>query len=131
MHAKRIALAVGAGLVAAGAIGASAASLGGISGASAGADDTVVASCDTDGITTAYTTAYNAGLGAYRVTGVNLTGVNAACDTLAYKLTLADNANASLTEATGTLTVTGGAASITVTPVSAESVERLALVISG
>lgn len=131
MNLKRVAFAVGAGLVAAGAIGASAASLGGITGQSLGADDAVVASCDTDGITTAYTTAYDAGTGAYNVTGVDLSGVNAACNGLDYALTLADGSNVSLDEATGVLSVTLGAASIAVTPVAAEDVERLAIVISG
>ena len=44
-------------LLAMGISGAAAASLGGLSGGSLGADDQVIASCDTDGISSSYTTA--------------------------------------------------------------------------
>ena len=47
---------------------ASAASLGGLSSAEVGANDTVVASCDTDGVSMTYTTAYDATASKYQVT---------------------------------------------------------------
>jgi len=128
---KRVLLGVAAGVLAAGAIGASAASLGGITGSSVGADTVVTAACDTNGIGVGYTTAYSASVGAYQISGVNLTGVDPACNSLKYALTVADAANVSLAQATGTLTVTANAATITFTPVAANSVGRLALVISG
>lgn len=130
---KRILLAAGAGLLAVGAVSASAASLGGITGKSVGVDDEIVASCDTDGINVAYTYGYNATSGKYDVTGVDLTGVNAACNGMAYSLTLADNTNAALGSAlTGTLTVASGAASVPVTSGrNGESVSRIALIITG
>ena len=128
---KKAVFAVAAGVVAAGAVAAAAASLGGITGATLGAEDVVVAACDSDGITVGYTTAYSATGGLYNVTAVNLSGVDAACNSKAYSLTLADNTNASLVTTTGTLTVAFNAATITVTPVSAKPVEKLALVISG
>lgn len=128
---KRMIFALAAGILAVGAVSAAAASLGGVTGASLGADTTVVASCDTDGIGVGYSTAYSSTTGTYQVTGVNLTGVNAACNSRAYAVTLADAANASLVQGTGNLTVTTGNASIAVTPVSATAVVRLSIVISG
>jgi len=128
---KRILLAIAAGVTVTGAVAASAASLGGVSSTSLGADDTVVASCDTDGIGAGYTTVYASGTTAYNTTAVNLTGVNAACNGLAYSVTLADGTGASLVTATGTLAVAAGVATIPVTAVSAESVVHLSAVISG
>jgi hypothetical protein len=130
---KRILLALAAGVTVTGAVAASAASLGGITSTSLGADDTVVASCDTDGIGAGYTTVYESTTTAYNTTAVNLTGVDAACDKLAYSVTLADITDASLNTTTGTLTVdASGNATITLSkPVAAEAVEHLSAVISG
>ena len=58
-------------------VGASAATLGGLSSSGLGSDNSVVAACDTDGISIAYTTAYNATAQEYQVSAVNFTGVNA------------------------------------------------------
>ena len=129
---KRILLALAAGVTVTGAVAASAASLGGITSTSLGADDTVVASCDTDGIGAGYTTAYASGTTAYNTTAVNLTGVAAACNGLAYSVTVADSSGASLNTTTGTLAVASGASTITLsTPVAAEAVVHLSAVISG
>jgi hypothetical protein len=130
---KRKTLAIVSAVAAFAAVSASAAGLGGLTGSSLGADTTIVASCDTDGMVASYTTAYNAGTAQYVVTAVKLTGVNAACANLAADLTLSDTANASLGSATvAPLTVTGGAATIPVGgAVSAKAVANLSLVISG
>ena len=58
MMVRRVALSI-ASLAVFAYVHCAAASLGGISGASIGADSTVVASCDTDGVTTSYTTSYD------------------------------------------------------------------------
>jgi hypothetical protein len=130
---KRKTLAIVSAVAAFAAVSASAASLGGLTGTSLGADATVVASCDTDGIAVAYTTSYNAGTSQYVVSAVNLSGVNAACNLKAANLTLADSAGTSLGSATvASLTVTTGAATIPVGgAVSAKAVTNLSLVISG
>src|SRR5665647_2628899 len=51
-----------------------------------GAGTSVVASCDTTGITVGYTNAYAAT--GYQTTGLNLSQVNAACNSLKYSVQL-------------------------------------------
>src|SRR5207342_968809 len=72
---RRIAAAIIAGAATLGVVGASAASLGGITSNSLGADTAVVGSCDLDGVTLAYTNSYDATLGRYQTTAVNVTGI--------------------------------------------------------
>jgi hypothetical protein len=132
---KRKTLAIVAAVAAFAAVSASAAGLGGLTGTSLGADTTVVASCDTDGIGATYTTSYNTTSAQYVVSAVNLTGVNPACNAKAASLTLSDSTGASIGSATiGSLVVSGTfTATIPVTPatVSAKAVTNLSLVISG
>lgn len=119
-----------AGLATVGVVGASAASLGGVTSNALGADVGVVASCDTDGVTLAFTNAYDATSGVYRTTGVNVTGINAACNTKAINLTLKDNAGASIGSGSGT--VAAGAATVSISPTaSANAVVGAAVIISG
>ena len=131
---KRKTLAIVSAVAAFAAVSASAAGLGGLTGTSLGADTTVVASCDTDGIAVAYTTSYNVASSQYVVSAVNLTGVNAACNAKAANLTLSDISGASIGSSTvASLTVTAGAATMAVLPanVSAKAITGLSLVISG
>src|SRR5688572_639201 len=87
-----------AALAVSAAVFGSAASLGGISPApSLGADDSVVAACDGDGVGVSYTKAYSAGAPAgYKVTAVTVTGVADACDGQTLAATLANSAGASI-----------------------------------
>ncbi|HIE21361.1 MAG TPA: hypothetical protein EYP73_02025, partial [Acidimicrobiia bacterium] len=63
-------------------IAASAASLGGITTADLGADATVVAACDTDGVDVSYNTRYSPGApGNYEVTSVVVSNIASACNT--------------------------------------------------
>ena len=81
------ALAVG-GVLAAGAYGA-AASLGGIGTSSLGADATAVLSCDTNGVTVAYNSAYsNSAPAGYKVDSVAVTGIDDDCNGLTVSATL-------------------------------------------
>jgi len=75
-------------------VGAAAATLGGLTGGTLGADDAIVAACDTDGIVVGYTTAYSAAAQTYQVSAVNLTTVNAACNAKAASVTLRNGATA-------------------------------------
>src|SRR5690606_34902020 len=112
--------------------GAAAASLGGLSGGSLGADDQVIASCDTDGISSSYTTAYDSAAQEYRVTGVNFTGVNPACNAKAASVSLRNGTTNLGTTTASSITVSGNAFAMTLAaPVTAESVNGLSLVISG
>jgi hypothetical protein len=104
---NRIVLAGAAGIVAVGAVSASAASLGGVTSDSVGVDSGVVASCDTDGISVDYTVAYAAASQRYNVASVVLTGVAAACNGKAFSVTLADDTTP-LGESTGTVSLGGG-----------------------
>ncbi len=125
-----IAMLVGVSVV--GVVGAFAATLGGVSSDSLGADSSVVAACDTDGITIAYTTAYSATAQEYQVSAVNFTGVNAACNTKAASVSLRNGTTALSTTNSASITVTAGAFSITLgSPVAANSVTGVSLVISG
>lgn len=129
---RRIAVAVIAGVGTFGMIGASAASLGGITGSSLGADAAVIGSCDTDGVTLAYTNSYDATLGRYQTTGVTVTGIAAACAGKSLALTLKDTAGAALGSGT-VASIVGTSASITLTApgANANSVAGAAVVISG
>jgi hypothetical protein len=130
MSTKRTSLAVVAAVAAFAAVSASAAGLGGLTSRSLGAETTVVASCDSDGVTASYTTAYSVSAKEYQVTGVQLTGIAGTCTGQAVSLTLADSAGASLGGGTGT--VTGTSQSFTFsTPASAKNAANLSVVISG
>jgi hypothetical protein len=118
-------------LIAAGLVSASAATLGGLNSDTLGANDDVVASCDTDGIGMSYQYAYNAASQYYEVTAVDFSGVNAACDTLDASVSLANGTTLLTTEASAGITVTSNAFTITLTtPVQAELVTSASLIIT-
>lgn len=124
-------LAVLAALAAFAATAASAASLGGLNSTSLGADQTVVAACDSNGIDISYTNTYNATSNAYETTAVTLSGVDASCDTKSYQVALNDGA-ATLFNGSGTVTLVTGSQTIAVSPaVDAQAVTKAALVITG
>ena len=87
---KRTIAGVVAGLTVFGAVFASAASLGGITSGQVGADDAAVASCDTDGVTTAYTTAWDTNDRRYEISQVTVSGIAAACLTKTLSVVLSD-----------------------------------------
>jgi hypothetical protein len=125
------ALAAFGGLAAFGILTASAASLGGLTSSSLGADQTVIASCDTTGINMAYTTAYDGPSNSYKTTAVTISNVDPTCATKAYKLTLSDPTT-SLNETSGVVTLVGAAQTIVLSsPVDAKAYTRTALVITG
>jgi hypothetical protein len=122
------------GLAAFGLVGAAAASLNGLGGQKLGADDTVVASCDTDGVTLAYTNTYDQPTGMYRVTAVTVSGINTACNTEQMSITLKDAGGNSIGTGTAAVNVTVAPFSQTVTiapTASAKAVVGAAVVISG
>jgi hypothetical protein len=132
MKRKKVFVAVMGGVLSMGLVGASAATLGTLSGAGLGADDQVVAGCDTDGITVGYTTAYSAAAQTYQVTAVNFTGVNAACNAKAASVSLRNGTTNLGTTNVASITVAANAFSVTLgAAVTASSVNGLSLVISG
>ena len=93
-----------AGVTVFGAVFASAASLGGITSGNVGADNAAVASCDTDGVTTAYTTAWDGGDDRYEVTTVSVTGIaSPACNGKTISVSLLDNAGNQLGSGSATI----------------------------
>lgn len=127
---KRTMIAVIAGLVVFGGTFAFAATLGAVTTGTLGASAAVVASCDTNGVNAAFgAPAWDATNKQYDVSSVNITSIDAACNTDAIRVTVTDSTGASLGEATGT--VASGAASLTfATPISAQAVEGLNVVIA-
>jgi hypothetical protein len=113
---KRLVLALLFGTFAYAIAFASAATIGTVTDAGVGSGNTVVASCDTDGVNTAYGTAYSASAPAgYNVTTVSVTNINTACNGKTISVTVAKSDGS--TPATGTGTVASGAANnIAVSP---------------
>ena len=113
-----------------GALTASAATLGGLNSVALGADQTVVASCDSDGVALAYTNAYDAATNAYQTTAVTLSGIASACANSTFQLTLSDGST-SLVSASGTVGSTASQVVTLPSPVAAKSVTAASLVITG
>lgn len=129
---KKISIALLAGVSIAGIAGASAATLGGLTAGSLGSDDSVVAACDSNGVTIGYTTAYNAAVQKYQVTAVNFTAVDPACNAKAASVSLRQGATLLTTQTTASIVVATNAFSMTLTtPVEAKLVDGVSLVISG
>jgi len=129
---RRRVAAVIAGVAAFGLASAAAATLGGITSPTLGADVGVIASCDTDGVTLAYTNTYDATLGRYQTTVVTVSGIAVPCAGKALSVTLKDAAGASL--GTGTVaSIVGASAAVTLTApgANANAVTGAAVVISG
>lgn len=111
---KRLFLATLAGLVVFASVFALAASLGGITSGGVGADNTAVASCDTNGVTTSYTTAWDATDKRYEITATTVSGVSDACDGETLSVSLTDSTGAQI--GAGSLAIPASAAtSFTVT----------------
>ncbi len=129
---KRTILALLVGLVVFGSLYAMAASLGGITSDSVGADSAVVASCDTDGVTAAYVTAWDPTDKRYEITSATVGGVADACDGRTMSVSLTDTSGAQI--GTGSLVIpTSGATSFAVTmstPPSAKLTEGIHILIA-
>ncbi|MCD4524508.1 hypothetical protein [Nocardioides sp. cx-173] len=147
---KQLVLALAAGTTAFAAVVGSAATLGGITSDDLGADTSVVASCDTDGIAVKYGTTYADMTGVYEVDTVTLTGIDEDCAGQSVAVTLGgtigttkptlDDGSATLPDAAGLATAgykhvvtfpTSVAGPPAVDGVDAEAVEHIAVVISG
>lgn len=135
MSKKRVLLGLLAGAMAFSMVVGMAASLGGITSDSLGADDAVVAACDTNGVSTDYTTSYSAATTAgYKVDSVVVGGIADTCDGQQLSVTLTGAGNASL----GSQTIavpTGAGTSVTTSfsgsNVLAEAVTGVHVVIAG
>lgn len=113
----------------------SAASLGGITSSGLGADDTIVASCDTDGVTTSYATVYNTtGSAGYKVASVTVGGLNNACDGKTIEVRLTGASSSSLETVSKTVETDATATSTTLNfgnSTQAQGVTGVHIVIAG
>jgi hypothetical protein len=117
---KRTVLAILAGLLVFASVFALAASLGGITSGNVGADNAAVASCDSDGVTTSYTTAWDATDKRYEISSTTVSGVNDACDGQTLSVSLTDSSGAQI--GSGSLAIpTSAATSFSVTMAPAPS----------
>jgi hypothetical protein len=122
------------GIVGVGGVLASAASLN-IANSTLGAGTTVIASCDTNGVTLVYTNVYVPASGRYDTTAVTVNGLNNLCNGKRLDLTLKTNTGTSLgTGSIASLNLPTGttSATVTLTPAAnANQVRGAAVVITG
>jgi hypothetical protein len=135
---KRILIAAAAALVISAVVLAMAASLGGITSDDLGADDAVVASCDTNGVTTSYSVSYSTAGGAgYKVGDVTVAGIADPCDGATMSVTLTGSGGTSLGEQSMTVDVdsassdTSDTVNFAASNLLAESVTGVHVVIDG
>jgi hypothetical protein len=135
MKSRRTLLAILGGIAAFAIVVGSAASLGGLSSTSLGADDQVVASCDTDGVTTSYSTTYTATpTPGFKVGNVTVGGIDPACVGKSMTVTLVNASNASIGTTTQAVTTDAGfinVVSLSSSNALAESVTGIHIVING
>jgi len=97
------------------------------------AGNATVASCQASGTPTGtYTVAYDSTLGAYKVSGVTVTSLDAGCATKTVSVTLTGTGNSNLGTITGAVPAGGG--SLALTPgstIAAASVTGVAVAING
>jgi hypothetical protein len=100
---KRTGIAVLAALLVFGGVLAMAASLGGITSTKVGSDNTALASCDADGVSTSYSTAWDGTDDRYEISTVTVSGVDDACDTQTLSVSLTDSSGNQI--GSGSLTI--------------------------
>jgi spore coat protein U-like protein len=125
---KRTIIAITAGLAVTGGVFASAASLGGVTSTNLGSSATVVASCDTDGVSVDYDTAYDAASGTYLLTSVTVDGIDASCKGEKIEVSL-KNSDGKASTTTSRAVVTGSSQLLEVDGFAGESVDSAAVLI--
>jgi hypothetical protein len=127
---KRTMIAVIAGLLVFGGTFAFAATLGGVNVKNVGASTEVVASCDQDGVDAAFgTPTWDATDQQYEVSSVTISGIDANCSGQNVDVALSDDSGTLLDEENATVGGTSQALTLA-TPVSAEAVSKIAVVIA-
>ena len=119
---KRVLIALLAGFVVFAGVFAMAATLGGITSSAVGADNTVVAACDSDGVSVSYATGWDAGDDRYEITSVTVAGVSDVCDGQTLSVSLTDSTDTQIGSGS-TAIPTSAATSHTVTMSPAPSAE--------
>ncbi|MFZ9628208.1 MAG: hypothetical protein ACO3C1_02535 [Ilumatobacteraceae bacterium] len=122
-----VALSVGGGIIA-----ASAATLGGLNSNSLGADNTSLSSCDTDGVSIAYTNTYDASGQRFQVAHAVISGINSACADKVISVELTGASGTALALSTPvTLTSSGSQTVEFSVPAVSEDITGAAVVVTG
>lgn len=112
-----------AGLTVFAAVFASAANLGGLTGGQVGADDTTVTACDTNGVSTSYSSTWDATDERYEVTSVTVSGIANTCDGQTVSVSLTNSTGAQIGSGTMAIPTDAGATSVAVSLSAAASAE--------
>lgn len=126
---NKLVLAIGAGVVATGAVAASAATLGTLTPQSLGTSTAAVSGCQNGSLTVTWPSPTYAS-NAYNITSATLGGINATCQNKSYKMTIANAAGTSLVEATGSTGV-GSSVSPTFSAVDSAAIGNVTVTIYG
>jgi hypothetical protein len=129
---KRVVIAILAGFVVFLGVFAMAATLGGITSSAVGADNTVVAACDSDGVSVSYATAWDPGDDRYEITSVTVSGVSDTCDGQTLSVSLTDSSDTQIgsgSTAIPSSTATSHTVTMSTAP-SAEATEGVHVLIS-
>jgi hypothetical protein len=121
---KRTLLALLLSLVVFGGVFATANTLNGITSAKVSADNTTIASCDPDGVSTSYGTAWDTTDKRYEVTSVTVSGVADTCDGETLSVSLTDSTGAQI--GTGSTAIPTSAATSFVVTLSTAASAKLA-----
>ena len=112
-----------AGLTVFGVVFAMAANLGGITSGQVGADDTTVASCDTNGVTTSYASSWDATDERYEVTSVTVGGIANTCDGQTLSVSLTDSTGAQIGSGSAAIPSDAAVTAVTVSLSTAASAQ--------
>jgi hypothetical protein len=129
ISSNKLVLALGAGVVATGAVAASAATLGTLTPQSLGTSTAAVSGCQNGSLTVSWT-APTYGSNSYTTTGATLGGINPTCNSKSYKMTVANTGGTSLAEVTGN-TGTGGSVAGSFAAIDTAAVGNVTVTIYG
>ena len=87
-----------------------------VSSARVGAGEGIVAACDTDGVSVAYTNVFDTTIADYRTTGVTVSGLAAACTGRVLSVTIRSSVDASLWQGSATVAASSVAMSVPSVP---------------
>jgi chitodextrinase len=111
---KRVTLAIAAGLIVFGGVFAMASSMGVTSTGQVGAGSASVSACDSDGVSTSYTTAWDTTDKRFEIASVTVSGIANTCDTLPIAVSLTDSSDVQLGSGSSTVPNDAGATSYAV-----------------
>jgi hypothetical protein len=97
-----------------------------------GAGDSIVASCDVDGLTVSYTSSFDTTMADYRTTGVTVANISTACAGLVLKVTIKGSTGASLYQGSATVPAAPATSiAFAVPPMRSSTIAGWAVVVTG